>query len=103
MNMKWVSAALMTLAMSAGMSGVAVADQALAQSQGCLGCHTVDRKLVGPSFKEIAASGRDRTTLINSVAKGSKGVYGSMMMPPSAPRVSDGDIATLVDYILAQK
>lgn len=97
------TAAILVLGISSGFSGAASADQALAQSSGCMGCHTVDKKLVGPSFKEIAASGRDRATLITSVANGSKGVYGAMMMPASSPRVSDGDIAKLVDYVLSQK
>ncbi len=101
MKLKLVSAALISVAM-AGVSSVAVADADLAKKSGCLTCHSVDKKMVGPSFKEIAASGRDKATLIHSVTKGSKGVYGKVMMPPNSPRVSDENIEKLVDFILAQ-
>lgn len=102
MRLNFVSASLLSVSLTLATSTLALADEALAKSSGCMGCHALDKKLVGPSFKDIVASGRDRATLINSTTQGSKGVYGNMMMPPNSPRLSEGDIAKLVDYILAQ-
>ncbi len=103
MKLKLVSAALISVVLSAGAASVAVADEALAKKSGCLTCHSIDRKMVGPSFKSIAAADRDRDTMIHSVKKGSKGVYGKVMMPPNSPRISDENIAKLVDFIISQK
>ncbi|MCF6219102.1 MAG: c-type cytochrome [Gammaproteobacteria bacterium] len=103
MKLKLLSAALISVVLSAGTASVAVADEALAKKSGCLTCHSIDRKMVGPSFKDIAASDRDRDTMIHSVQKGSKGVYGKVMMPPNSPRISDENIGKLVDFILTHK
>ncbi len=103
MKLKLASAALITMVLTAGSSSVALADEALAKKSGCLTCHSIERKMVGPSFKDIAASGRDHATLVKSIASGSKGVYGKIMMPPNSPRVSDENISKLVDFVLAQK
>lgn len=89
---------------SAGMQS-AVADQALAQANNCMACHTVDKKLIGPAFKEIAAKYKDdagaRETLIGKVKQGGGGNWGAIPMPPN-PAASDEDIATLVDWILSE-
>jgi len=103
MKLKLVSAALISVVLTAGASSVALADDALAKKSGCLTCHSIDRKMVGPSFKEIAASGRDRDAMIASVKSGSKGVYGKVMMPPNSPRVSDENIGKLVDFVMSHK
>lgn len=86
----------------------AMADLDLAKKSGCLACHGIDKKVVGPSWKDVAAKykGQDsaRADLIVAIAKGSKGkwvsVTGGVPMPPYSPRVSDADIETLTDFIL---
>ena len=81
-----------------------VADEALAKSSNCLACHTVDNKIIGPAFKDIAAKykGDDGAVaaLTSKVKNGGAGVWGDMPMPPNAA-VSDADIETLVNWILS--
>ena len=81
-----------------------VADEALAKSSNCLACHTVDNKIIGPAFKDIAAKykGDDGAiaTLTDKVKNGGSGAWGDMPMPPNAA-VSDADIETLVNWILS--
>lgn len=82
----------------------------LAKKSGCLTCHNVDTKVIGPSFKDIAAKYKGdagaKAALIQSVKKGSQGkwtqVTGGVPMPPYSPRVADADIEKLIDFILAQ-
>ena len=108
MSKATVSTALgLTLAISfgAGMQS-AVADATLAQAKNWMACHAVDKKLVGPAYKEVAAKYKDdagaRETLIGKVKQGGSGNWGAIPMPPN-PAVSDEDVATLVDWILAQE
>ena len=81
-----------------------VADEALAKSSNCLACHSVDNKIIGPAFKDIAAKykGDDGAiaTLTDKVKNGGSGAWGDMPMPPNAA-VSDADIETLVNWILS--
>lgn len=81
-----------------------VADEALAKSKNCLACHSVDNKIIGPAFKEIAAKykGDDGavTTLTDKVKNGGSGAWGDMPMPPN-PAASDAEIETLVKWILS--
>ena len=84
----------------------AKAGEALAKASGCLACHTVDKKLVGPSYQEIAERYRKdkgaEASLIQKVKAGGKGVWGDIPMPPNA-HVKDADIKTMVQWILAVK
>lgn len=84
----------------------AMADQALATKNNCMACHAVDKKLVGPAFKEIAkkyAGQKDaEAMLIAKVMKGGSGVWGAIPMPANA-QVKDADAKTLVEWVLAQK
>ena len=79
----------------------------LAQKSGCFACHTIEKKLVGPAWKDIAAKYRGQkdaeAKLIIKVAKGGGGVWGATPMPPNAPRVSENDIKSLVRFILSLK
>ncbi len=85
----------------------AMADLDLATNSGCLGCHNVDKKVLGPAWKDVAAQVSDRARLIDSVTNGSSGkwaaITGGVPMPANSPRVSDGDIEKLVDFILTLK
>ena len=82
----------------------ALADAQLAASKACMACHAVDMKLVGPSFKDVAAkySGQDgaKDQLIAKLKAGGGGAWGNIPMPSQA-HVSDDDLSTLVDWILA--
>ncbi|NJM30318.1 MAG: c-type cytochrome [Rhizobiales bacterium] len=83
------------------------ADQELARTNGCFQCHKPGNAGVGPSFAEIAAKYRGneaaRASLIVAVKAGSKGNWTALSkgvpMPPFSPRISDGDIERLVDWI----
>ena len=85
---------------------VAPADEELANKSNCLACHKVDTKLVGPSYKEIAAKydASDAATvdmLVEKVTKGGVGTWGQIPMPPN-PLVSQEDAKTLVEWVLSQ-
>ena len=79
----------------------------LAQQSGCLVCHAIDKKVVGPAWKDVAAKYRGdagaEARLITKVAKGGGGAWGAVAMPPNSPRVSDADIKTLVRFVLSLK
>ena len=70
------------------MVGTAQANADLAKASGCTNCHTVDKKLVGPALKDIAAKYKDdagaQARLEEKVKKGSQGVWGPVPMPPNS-------------------
>jgi cytochrome c len=76
----------------------------LAKKSNCTTCHTIDKKLVGPAWMDISKKYKGdagaEAKLITKVAKGGAGAWGSMPMPPNAPKVAEADIKTLVDFIL---
>jgi cytochrome c len=83
----------------------AKAAEALAQKSGCLACHSIDKKVLGPAYKDVAAKYKgDKTAEAKLVAKvkaGGSGVWGPMPMPANSPQVKDADITTVVQWILA--
>ncbi|MBI5923995.1 c-type cytochrome [Aquabacterium sp.] len=94
---------LSALALAAG-SSMAAPDEAMTKA-GCMACHGKDKKIVGPSFKEIAAKYKGdkeaSTKLIEKVRKGGSGVWGPIPMPPNAPeKINDADLKGAVDQIL---
>jgi cytochrome c len=97
--------AALGLALAAGwaITPAALADEALAKKHNCTACHAVDKKLVGPAYKEVAKKYKgqaDATAkLAEKVKKGGSGVWGAVPMPPNAA-VPDGDINTLVVWVL---
>jgi len=102
---------LTVLAMSAASAAVLSQDDALAlaKKSGCLTCHKIEAKLIGPAWKDVAAKYKDdagaRAMLLEKVRKGGRGNWSelthNMMMPPAPARVSDDDIANLVDFIMS--
>ena len=106
--MKLVKLAVLSVAAAGLLSNVAVADElALAKKSGCLACHAIDKKVVGPSWKDVAAryKGKDaKADLVAKVKAGGKGnwteVTRGVPMPPYSPRVSDENIEKLVDFIM---
>ncbi len=107
MKARWLSVPAAALLMLG--SSQAFADLDLAKKSGCLACHSVEKKVVGPAWKDVAAKykgdGGAKAALVAKVKKGGKGnwndVTGGVPMPPYSPRVADADIDTLVDFILA--
>jgi cytochrome c len=84
----------------------ALANEELMKKNACNACHAIDKKVVGPSYKEVAAKYRGdakaEAMLIDKVKKGGVGTWGQVPMPPNA-QVSDADVKTLVKWILAMK
>jgi cytochrome c len=99
-------AMLVAAAVAVPASLPAYASEELAKKHACLACHAVDKKLVGPSYKEIAAKYRSdggaEGKLADKVKKGSQGTWGQVPMPPN-PSVPDGEVRALVKWILSQK
>ncbi|MGE5640379.1 MAG: c-type cytochrome [Clostridia bacterium] len=78
------------------------ADEALAKKHNCTACHAIDKKVVGPAYKDVAAKykGQDvAAKLEEKVKKGGQGVWGPIPMPPNVA-VPDADIKTLVAWVL---
>jgi cytochrome c len=86
-------------------SGAAFASPELAKKHACFACHATDKKLVGPSYKDVAAKYKGdkgaEARLFEKVKKGSQGTWGQVPMPPNAA-VPDGDVRALVKWILSQ-
>lgn len=82
----------------------AQADDALAKKHNCLACHAIDKKLVGPSYKDIAKKYKGQAgadaKMMEKVKKGGSGVWGPVPMSPNAA-LSDADNKKLIDWILA--
>jgi cytochrome c len=104
-----VVTALMFGALAGGLATAACAADAprgriVADSNACMGCHAVDRKLVGPSFQQIAAKykgdAQAPVKLARKVKEGGSGVWGMIPMP-AHQSMSDVDIRSVVDWVLA--
>ncbi|MDP2792583.1 MAG: c-type cytochrome [Sulfurisoma sp.] len=100
--MKLIAAALLSTV--ALVSAPAMANLDLAKKSNCMACHAADKKMVGPSYQDVAkkyagnaAAAKD---LAAKVKAGGKGVWGQIPMPPNAA-VKDADIETLVKWVLA--
>ena len=99
-------ALLAALALAAFAAEAGDADTEAAMNKaGCLACHTKDRKLVGPAFKEIAAKYKAQAnaaaTLFEKVRKGGSGNFGPVPMSPNPPdKISDKDLKEAVELIL---
>lgn len=95
-----ISAALLVSA------GSALASEALAKKHNCLACHAADKKLIGPSYADVAAKYKGdagaEAKLVAKIKNGGAGVWGQVPMPPN-PAVPDADIKTLVKWVLSVK
>jgi cytochrome c len=94
------------LALAVTAAAPAWADQKLASSKNCMGCHGVDKKLVGPAFKDVAAKYRtDKTSaekLSSKIIQGGSGVWGVLPMPAN-PQVSEADARKLAAWVLGMQ
>ncbi len=97
-----VVAAVLSLAAAAP----AMADEALAKANNCMACHAVDKKLVGPAYKEVAkkyaGDASAAAKLATKIMKGGSGVWGAVPMPAN-PKVSEADTKKLAAWVLSQK
>lgn len=101
--MRYLAMILATGAALAALS--ASASPELAKKHACFACHAVDKKLVGPSYKDVAAKYKgdkgSEARLFDKVKKGSQGTWGQVPMPPNTA-VPDADVRALVKWILSQ-
>jgi cytochrome c len=97
---------IFALALSASAAMPALADDALAQSKNCMACHNVDKKVVGPAYKDVAAKYKaDKTAadkLATKIIKGGSGVWGPVPMPANA-QVNEAEAKKLATWILGMK
>ena len=104
--MKTILVAIATLAAGVAASTPALADMQLATAKNCMACHAVDKKLVGPSYKDIAAKYAGQADAVDKLAtkvmKGGSGVWGPVPMPANA-QVSADEAKKLVTWLLTQK
>lgn len=98
--------ALIVLASVLTVAAPAMADEALAKAKNCMACHAVDKKLVGPAYKDVAKKhGNDvskAATLADKIMKGGSGVYGAVPMPAN-PQVSKEEATKLATWVLGMK
>ncbi|MFH1044481.1 MAG: c-type cytochrome [Pseudomonadota bacterium] len=104
--MKTLVACLFVSAGLLASAGNALASEALAKKYNCLACHAVDKKLIGPSYAEVAAKYKAdagaEAKLIAKIKNGGSGAWGQIPMPPNAS-VPDADIKTMVTWVLSTK
>ena len=99
--------ALMLIATVSTVAAAPVfASQDLAQKKNCMACHAVDKKLVGPSYKDVAAKYAGQKDAVDKLAqkvvKGGAGVWGQVPMPANT-QVSDAEAKQIVSWILSLK
>ncbi len=84
----------------------AMADEALAKSKNCMACHAVDKKLVGPAYKDVAkkyaADAKAVDTLALHIIKGSSGIWGAVPMPANA-NVNEDEAKKLATWVMSLK
>lgn len=94
------------VAAAASVAAPVFADQALATSKNCMACHAVDKKLVGPSYKDVAAKyAGDKSAvdkLASKIMKGGSGVWGAVPMPANA-QVNEAEAKKLAAWIMETK
>ena len=114
MNARWLcifAAALLIFSVGRAWTEEELSGEELARQSGCLECHSVEAKVVGPAYRDVASKYRNleydeaRAALIKKVQKGGKGnwteITGGVPMPPHSPRLTDAEIERLVDWVLS--
>lgn len=104
--MKRIFVAMATLAAAMAATTPAMADLQLATAKNCMACHAMDKKLVGPSYKEVAAKYAGQADAVDKLAgkvmKGGSGVWGPVPMP-AITQVNADEAKKLIAWILTQK
>lgn len=104
--MKSMSAVFLSFALIGATAGqVALASEKIATQAGCATCHAATKKVLGPSYREIAAKYKGQANAVallsERIRKGSKGVWGPLPMTPTPPdKLSDADLKTVVTWVL---
>jgi cytochrome c len=103
-SMKLLSTLIVSVAAAA--AGPAFANADLAKAKNCMACHAIDKKLVGPAYKEVAAKYAGQKDAVDKLAqkviKGGVGTWGQIPMPANA-QVNEAEAKQLVQWILTQK
>ena len=98
--------ALFALMAAAVVATPAMADLALATAKNCMACHAIDKKVVGPAYKEVAAKYAGQKDAVDRLAvkimKGGSGVWGPVPMPANA-QVNEAEAKKLAAWVLTQK
>ena len=106
MRRSWSSAMHASIAASALLANVALANPDLARAKNCISCHSVANKVMGPAYRDVAAKYAGQKDaeemLVHKVMKGGKGVWGTAAMPANT-QVSEAEAHTLVKWILSLK
>ncbi len=81
--------------------------QEIMSKAGCAACHHVDKKLVGPAYKEVSKKHKGQKDAVAVITKkirsGGAGVYGQIPMPPNSPaQISDADLKAMVEWVLSK-
>jgi cytochrome c len=96
----------MMVATAVAAAAPAFADQALATAKNCMACHAVDKKLVGPSYKDVAAKYASDKSAVDKLAgkimKGGSGIWGAVPMPANA-QVNEAEAKTLAAWVMSAK
>ena len=99
---------LLTLAALTAVAATApaMADEAMAKAKNCMACHAIDKKVVGPAYKEVAKKFGGQAGAVDMLAgkimKGSSGTWGPVPMPPNA-NVNAAEAKQLATWILSLK
>ena len=103
--MKIILSALLAAGLATAGQASAADELALAKAKNCMTCHTVDKKLVGPGYKEVAAKYKDDKTatakLAVKIKAGGKGAWGEIPMPPN--NVTEDEAKRLAAWVLSMK
>lgn len=103
----WILTAMFAYALSVNLGDAQAAESAepLAKANNCLLCHSVENKVLGPAYKDVAKKYKGdkgaEARLIAKVKAGGSGVWGTAAMPPNSPQVKDEDIKTIVKWVLS--
>lgn len=104
--MKRTILAVLSVVASIAATGPAFADEALAKAKNCMACHAIDKKVVGPAYKDVAkkyaGDAKAADMLASKVIKGGSGVWGPVPMPANA-QVNDAEAKKLVAWVMSLK
>ena len=102
--MKPVTLTKLAIALAAVAAAPVFADQALATAKNCMACHAVDKKVVGPGYREVAAKYAGQKDAVDKLAgkilKGGAGVFGVVPMPANT-QVNEAEAKTLAAWVLS--
>jgi cytochrome c len=105
-EMKRTILAILSAAATLAVTSPAFADEALAKSKNCMACHAVDKKVVGPAYKDVAkkyaGDAKAADMLASKIIKGGSGVWGPVPMPANA-QVNDAEAKKLVAWVMSMK